>query len=70
MTDLPTLLTLSEVADLFRSTAINRQRAGRAIAERNKLPMVEGHRPGLHLVPSWAIAELIGAPDPREEVTQ
>lgn len=59
---LPVLLTLSEVADLFRSPAKNRARAGRLIVERNDLPTVEGHRPGVVLVPAWAVEQLIGQP--------
>ena len=62
MAELPALMTLSEIADLFRSKAANRHRAGRAIADRHGLPLVEGHRPGLYLVPGWAVAKLIGAP--------
>lgn len=62
LADLPDLLTLSELADVFRSTAKNRHRAGRAIADRHQLPLIEGHRPGVWLVPAWAVSEVIGGP--------
>lgn len=62
MAELPALLTLTEVADLFRATAKNRSRAGRAIADRHRLPLIEGHRPGIYLVPRHAIEQLIGTP--------
>ena len=63
MTDnLPTLMTLGELADIFRSTAKNRARAGRQIADRHELHLVEGHRPGIYLVPGWEVERLIGRP--------
>lgn len=61
MTDLPMLLTPSEIADLWRSTARNRARAGREIIARLGLPTVEGHRPGVVLVPRWAVLGVIEA---------
>lgn len=62
MAELPELLTPSEIAELWRSPAKNRSRAGRDIIDRLGLPTVPGHRAGLVLVPRWAVLELIGAP--------
>lgn len=63
--ELPDLLVLAEVADVFRSTALNRARAGREIVDRLGLPVVAGPRGSSILVPKWAVAELIGAPPTR-----
>lgn len=61
----PALLTMSELADVFRATAKNRSSAGRRIAERHDLPLVEGHRPGIWLAPAWPVKHLLGLPTDR-----
>ena len=62
LAEYPDLLTMSEVADLFRSTAANRSRAGRNICATHRIAVVQGHRPGIWLAPKWALAAVIGTP--------
>ena len=58
--NLPELLTLAELAMVFRSNAKNRARAGRQIADRLQLPLVSGWMSVLYLVPGWAVQRVIG----------
>ena len=62
LAEYPDLLTMSEVADLFRSNAANRSRAGRNICATHRIQVVQGHRPGIWLAPKHAIQSVIGLP--------